>query len=72
MKEFIAYCGLDCETCQACIATENDDEALLRIPWVRRAAGCADSGSSLLFSSECISVRKACKCFEWKDSHVFS
>ena len=43
MKEFIAYCGLDCETCQACIATGNDDEALLRIPWVRRAAGCADS-----------------------------
>ena len=32
MKEFIAYYGLNSETCQARIATENDDEALLRIP----------------------------------------
>ena len=28
MKEFIAYCGLDCETCEARLATVNDDEAL--------------------------------------------
>jgi hypothetical protein len=29
MKEFIAYCGLDCETCEARIATMNDDNELL-------------------------------------------
>ena len=28
MKELIAYCGLDCETCEARIATVNHDEAL--------------------------------------------
>ena len=28
MNEFIAYCGLDCETCEARIATVNDDDAL--------------------------------------------
>ena len=28
MKEFIAYCGLDYESCEARLATVNDDEAL--------------------------------------------
>ncbi len=28
MKQFIAYCGLDCETCDARLATVRDDEAL--------------------------------------------
>lgn len=28
MKELIAYCGLDCESCDARIATVNNDEAL--------------------------------------------
>ncbi len=28
MKELIAYCGLDCETCEARLATVNHDEAL--------------------------------------------
>ena len=28
MKELSAYCGLDCETCEARIATVNRDEAL--------------------------------------------
>ncbi len=28
MKDYIAYCGLDCETCEARIATVNDDNAL--------------------------------------------
>ena len=30
MKDFIAYCGLDCETCEARIATVNHDEDLRR------------------------------------------
>ncbi len=30
MNDFIAYCGLDCETCEARIATVNDDETLRR------------------------------------------
>lgn len=28
MSDFIAYCGLDCETCEARIATINDDNEL--------------------------------------------
>lgn len=30
MNEFIAYCGLDCEACEARLATRDDDEALRR------------------------------------------
>ena len=30
MKEFIAYCGLDCETCEARLATVNNDDGLRR------------------------------------------
>ena len=28
MNEYIAYCGLDCETCEARLATVNNDDAL--------------------------------------------
>lgn len=28
MKDLIGYCGLDCETCGAYIATVNDDQSL--------------------------------------------
>ena len=28
MKKFIAYCGLDCEKCDAYKATQNNDNAL--------------------------------------------
>ena len=30
MNEFIAYCGLDCERCEARLATASDDDALRR------------------------------------------
>lgn len=30
MKDFIAYCGLDCEACEARTATVNDDDELRR------------------------------------------
>ena len=30
MKRYIAYCGLDCETCQARLASEQNDDALRR------------------------------------------
>ena len=28
MNEYIAYCGLDCETCEARLATVNNDSEL--------------------------------------------
>ena len=30
MNAYIAYCGLDCETCEARIATINNNNALAR------------------------------------------
>ena len=30
MKDYIAYCGLDCESCEARLATVNDDNELRR------------------------------------------
>ena len=30
MKDYIAYCGLDCEGCEARLATINNDDALRR------------------------------------------
>ena len=30
MKAYIAYCGLDCETCEARIATANNDDVMRR------------------------------------------
>lgn len=30
MRDFIAYCGLDCEACEARLATVREDEALRR------------------------------------------
>ena len=30
MNEYIAYCGLDCEACEARLATVNNDDALRR------------------------------------------
>ena len=30
MRDYIAYCGLDCEVCEARAATVNDDDALRR------------------------------------------
>ena len=30
MKDMIAYCGLDCELCEAYIATKNNDDVLRR------------------------------------------
>ncbi len=33
MKDFIAYCGLDCESCEARLATvNNDNELRLHVP----------------------------------------
>ena len=31
MHTFIAYCGLNCETCEARLATVRDDDALRRL-----------------------------------------
>ena len=32
MNDYIAYCGLDCETCEARLATVNNDRNVLYFP----------------------------------------
>ena len=40
MNEYIAYCGLDCESCEARIATVNDD--IRKCASARKYETCAD------------------------------
>lgn len=48
MKEMIAYCGLDCEKCDAYLATLHDDQALREKnrKGVVGAESCADSAGA--------------------------
>lgn len=72
MKKLIAYCGLDCETCDAYLATIHDDQALREKTaalWARlndapilpehiNCEGCRASGVKTLFCSDMCQVRK--------------
>ena len=57
MNEYIAYCGLDCESCEARLATLNNDNALRQrvakewselngVEITRTVIPCAQSGSA--------------------------
>jgi len=59
MKTMIAFCGLDCEKCDAYIAAKNDDQALrepVRHPSMRIEEGCHHlwrlSGNGYMFNSQ--------------------
>ncbi len=72
MKQLIACCGLDCESCDARIATVNDDNelrekvaqtwsALNKIPIVAEhinCMGCRVDGVKTVFCSEMCEIRK--------------
>ena len=51
MKDMIGYCGLDCEKCDAYIATVNDDQAL-------REKGCRMNGAKTVFCDSLCGIRK--------------
>ena len=56
MRKMIAYCGLDCEKCDAYLATLHDDQALREKnrKSVVRVESCADSaGTYQLFGLPC-------------------
>ena len=72
MNDFIAYCGLDCESCEARLATVNDDEALrekVAALWSKlngveitpesiRCAGCRRSGVKTPFCESLCPIRQ--------------
>jgi len=71
----LAYCGLDCETCEALIATQKNDDALRRKiaeQWSKQfnaaippeginCTGCRGEGVKLYYCSELCQVRKCAR-----------
>lgn len=72
MKDLIAYCGLDCETCDAYLATLHNDNALRKktaalwsrlnnsaiTPEMINCTGCRTVGVKTFFCSNLCQVRK--------------
>ena len=72
MKEMIAYCGLDCEKCDAYIATINDDQKLREKtakPWAElnnapilpehiNCQGCHVKGVKTVFCESICGIRQ--------------
>jgi len=72
MKDYIAYCGLDCEKCQARLATVNNDDALRRkvaalwselnnakiTPEMINCAGCRISGAKTHYCDSLCPIRR--------------
>ncbi len=75
MKQFIAYCGLDCEGCQARLATVNDDNELRRkvalewselnkveiTPEMINCTGCRIEGAKTPFCDSICPIRKCAR-----------
>ena len=72
MKDMIGYCGLDCEKCDAYIATVNDDPALRKktaklwaelnhapvLPEHINCEGCRMNGAKTVFCDSLCRIRK--------------
>lgn len=72
MKDMIGCCGLDCEKCDAYIATVNDDEALREktarlwsklnnapiLPEHINCEGCRKNGKKTVFCDSLCAIRK--------------
>ena len=68
MKDMIGYCGLDCEKCDAYIATANDDPALREktaklnhapiLPEHINCEGCRMNGAKTVFCDSLCRIRK--------------
>ncbi len=72
MKELIAFCGLDCERCEAFIATKNDDDVLREkvakewselngvdiTPEMINCQGCRTDGVKTVYCDSLCPIRK--------------
>ena len=72
MKTMIAYCGLNCEKCDAYIATKNDDQALREntaklwsemnnaniLPEQINCEGCRMNGKKFVYCESMCGIRK--------------
>ena len=72
MKKLIAYCGLDCERCEAWIATERNDDALREkvarswselnhveiTPQMIHCTGCRMPGAKTPYSDSLCPIRR--------------
>lgn len=75
MKQFIAFCGLDCESCEARIATINNDEVLRRkvakhwselngveiTPDMIHCTGCRIAGAKTPYSDTLCPIRQCAR-----------
>lgn len=72
MKDYIAYCGLDCEKCEARLATVNNDNALREkvakkwselnqieiTPEMINCEGCRTDGAKTVFCDSLCQIRQ--------------
>lgn len=72
MKKMIAYCGLDCSTCDAYLATVNNDQALREqtakkwstlnqatiLPEQINCEGCRANGAKTVFCEKWCEIRR--------------
>jgi hypothetical protein len=72
MKDYIAYCGLNCETCEARIATVNNDDSLRKkvakrwselngveiTPEMIRCVGCRIDGEKTPYCESLCPIRQ--------------
>lgn len=75
MRDFIAYCGLDCEKCEARLATINDDDDLRRkvskewselngveiTPEMINCVGCRIEGVKTVYCDTLCPIRQCAK-----------
>ncbi len=75
VKDYIAYCGLDCETCEARIATKNNDDTLREsvakkwsefnkveiTPQMINCEGCRTGGIKTAYCEYLCSIRQCAK-----------
>lgn len=80
MKNFIAYCGLDCEKCEARLATINNDDNLRKkvaqhwselnkaeiTPQMINCTGCRIDGVKTPFCGSMCPIRKCAKAKDYE------
>ena len=64
MKKLIAFCGLDCEQCDARKATIDNDNALRNKPEMIKCDGCRADGLKTPYCDSLCPIRQCALCKE--------